>query len=36
VTIAFAVTREGTMSLGVDGGLSNEVTQPLKLGLVPA
>jgi Trypsin-co-occurring domain 2 len=36
VNISFAVTAEGTISLGVDGGLTNEVTHTLTLGLVPA
>jgi hypothetical protein len=36
VRISFAVTAEGTISLGVDGGLTNELTHTLILGLVPA
>jgi Trypsin-co-occurring domain 2 len=36
VNISFAITAEGTISLGVDGGLSNELTHTLTLGLVPA
>jgi hypothetical protein len=36
VNISFAVTAEGTISLGVDGGLANELTHTLTLGLVPA
>jgi hypothetical protein len=36
VNISFAVTAEGTISLGVDGGLTNELTHTLALGLVPA
>jgi Trypsin-co-occurring domain 2 len=36
VNISFAVTAEGTISLGVDGGLTNELTHTLTLGLVPA
>jgi hypothetical protein len=36
VDISFAVTEEGTISLGVDGGLTNELTHTLRLGLVPA
>jgi hypothetical protein len=36
VNISFAVTAEGTISLGVDGDLSNELTHTLTLGLVPA
>jgi Trypsin-co-occurring domain 2 len=35
VDISFAVTAEGTISLGIDGGLSNEVTHTLSLGLIP-
>jgi hypothetical protein len=36
VNISFAVTAEGGISLGVDGGLTNELTHTLTLGLVPA
>lgn len=36
VNISFAVTEEGTISLGVDGGLSNEVTHTLAVALVAA
>jgi Trypsin-co-occurring domain 2 len=36
VDISFAVTAEGTISLGVDGGLTDEVTHTLTLGLTPA
>jgi hypothetical protein len=36
VNISFAVTAEGTISLGVDGSLSNELTHTLTLGLVSA
>jgi Trypsin-co-occurring domain 2 len=36
VEIAFAVTREGSISLGVTGDLSSEVTHTLRLGLEPA
>jgi hypothetical protein len=36
VGISFAVTTEGEISLGVDGGLTNEMTHTLTLGLVPA
>lgn len=36
VDISFAVTAEGTVSLGIDGGLANELTHTLTLGLVPA
>lgn len=35
VEITFSVTAEGTISLGVDGGLSNEVTHTLALDLIP-
>jgi Trypsin-co-occurring domain 2 len=36
VRISFAVTADGTISLGVDGGLTDELTHTLALGLVPA
>jgi plasmid maintenance system antidote protein VapI len=36
VNISFAVTAEGAISLGADGGLTNELTHTLTLGLVPA
>jgi Trypsin-co-occurring domain 2 len=36
VNISFAVTAEGIISLGVDGGLTNELTHTLTLCLVPA
>jgi hypothetical protein len=36
VDISFAVTAEGGISLGVDGGLASELTHTLTLGLVPA
>ena len=36
VNISFGVTAEGTISLGVDGGLTNELTHSLKLGLTRA
>lgn len=36
IDICFAITETGTISLGVDGELANEVTQTLRLGLVPA
>ena len=36
VNISFAVTAEGTISLGVDGGLTNELTHTLALSLVLA
>jgi hypothetical protein len=35
VNISFAVTAEGTISLGVDGALTNELTHTLTVGLVP-
>jgi hypothetical protein len=35
VSISFAITREGTISLGVDGELTNELTHTLRLGLAP-
>ena len=35
VDISFAVTAEGTISLGVEGGLANELTHTLTFGLVP-
>ena len=35
VDISFAVTAEGTISLGVEGGLANELTHTPTLGLVP-
>ena len=33
IDISFAITQTGTISLGVDGELANEVTQTLRLGL---
>lgn len=36
IDIRFAITATGTISLGVDGELTNEVTQTLRLGLVPS
>src|SRR5262249_1452131 len=36
VDVSFAVTAEGTISLGVEGTLANELTHTLTLGLVPA
>jgi hypothetical protein len=36
ITLSFAVTAEGDISIGVDGGLSNELTHTLTLGLAPA
>jgi hypothetical protein len=35
VDISFAITQAGTISLGVDGELANELTHTLRLGLVP-
>ena len=35
VDISFGITRTGTISLGVDGELTDELTQTLRLGLVP-
>lgn len=36
ITLSFVVTGEGEISIGVDGGLSNELTHTLTLGLKPA
>ena len=36
IDIRFAITRTGTISLGVDGELASEVTQTLRLGLAPS
>jgi hypothetical protein len=36
IDITFAITQTGTISLGVDGELANELTQTLRLGLTPA
>ncbi len=36
VNISFAVTAEGGMLLGADGGLTSELTHTLTLGLVPS
>jgi hypothetical protein len=36
ITLAFAVTAEGDISIGIDGSMSDEVTQTLVLALVPA
>lgn len=36
IDISFAITQTGTITLGVDGELANEVTQTLRLGLAPA
>jgi hypothetical protein len=35
IDITFALTKTGTISVGVDGDLSDEVTQSLKLTLTP-
>ena len=35
IHISFAITQTGTITLGVDGELANEVTQTLRLGLAP-
>jgi hypothetical protein len=36
IDISFAITQTGTITLGVDGELANELTQTLRLGLAPA
>jgi hypothetical protein len=36
IDISFAITQTGTISLGVDGALANELTHTLRLGLAPA
>lgn len=36
VDISFAITQTGTISLGVDGELADELTHTLRLGLAPA
>jgi hypothetical protein len=36
IDIRFAITQTGTITLGVDGELANEVTQTLRLGLAPS
>ena len=36
IDIRFAITETGTISLGIDGELANEVTQTLRLGLAPS
>ena len=36
IDISFAITQTGTISLGVDGELANELTHTLRLGLTPA
>jgi Trypsin-co-occurring domain 2 len=35
IDISFAITQTGTITLGVDGELANELTQTLRLGLAP-
>lgn len=35
IDISFAVTRNGSISLGIDGELSGDVSQTLRLGLAP-
>lgn len=35
IDITFAITQTGTISLGIDGDLANELTHTLRLGLVP-
>lgn len=35
IDISFAITRTGTITLGAEGELANELTQTLRLGLVP-
>jgi hypothetical protein len=35
IDISFAIAQTGTISLGADGELANEVTHTLRLGLVP-
>jgi hypothetical protein len=36
ITLSFAVTAEGDISIGIDSSMSDEVTQTLILGLVPS
>jgi hypothetical protein len=36
VDITFGVTKTGSISVGADGELANEVTHPLRLRLAPA
>jgi hypothetical protein len=36
ITLSFAVTAEGDISIGIDGSMSDEVTHSLVLGLIPA
>ena len=35
VDIAFAITKTGSISLGVDGELADELTHTLRIGLAP-
>jgi len=35
IDICFAITQTGTISLGIDGELANELTHTLRLGLAP-
>jgi Trypsin-co-occurring domain 2 len=35
IDISFAITQTGTITLGIDGDLANEVTHTLRLGLAP-
>lgn len=35
IDISFAITRNGAITLGIEGELANEVTQTLRLGLAP-
>lgn len=35
IDISFAITRNGSISLGIDGELSDDVTHTLRLGLAP-
>ena len=36
ITLSFAVTVEGEISIGIDGSMSDEVTHSLALALLPA
>lgn len=36
IILSFAVTAEGDISIGIDGSMSDEVTQSLVLALAPA
>ena len=35
IDISFGITKTGSISLGVDGELANELTQTRRLGLAP-